>query len=291
MIKFSILIATYNSGKTLKQTLDSIRYQSYTKFEVIIIDNVSTDNTLDIVKEYADIVTRCISEKDTGLYSALNKGLNLATGDFVYVLGSDDCLHDYGVLKKIADILAENAIDVLSNPVIFVDREGIERDFTNEYSREEILSGRMLPHQGLFVALKIMQHYRFNEQNKIISDYEFLLRYVLDGGKISFTHINVAYFSGSGMSSGCVPGDKMWNLMLKEYLSLYQHVPLDFQYELNFLKTSFGFHDDSLIYPLKEFLIELLKRVKLFHYVQILRGKEQRHQCDLKYCRWCKRGT
>ena len=76
MLKISIIIATYNSEKTLKQTLDSIRYQTYENIETIVIDGLSTDDTLKIVKEYSDVVKRYISEKDTGIYNAFNKGIN-----------------------------------------------------------------------------------------------------------------------------------------------------------------------------------------------------------------------
>ena len=188
MIKFSIVIATYNSGKTLRQTLDSIRRQTYENIEVIVIDGMSTDDTIEIVAEYNDTVNKFISEKDTGIYNAFNKGINLATGDYICFIGSDDCYCHYGVFEDISRILDSiSEVNILSSPIICVDEENhSEHKMKNKYTKEEIFSGKMLPHPGLMVKRSIMERYGFNETYKIVSDYDFILRYILDGGEISY---------------------------------------------------------------------------------------------------------
>lgn len=175
--KISVIIATFNSGRTLRQTLDSIRYQTYKNVETIIIDGLSSDNTLEIINEYSDVVTKCISEKDSGIYEAFNKGINLATGDYIGFIGSDDCYIDYSVFDNIIKDLSVD-IDMISYPIVCIDEYyKNEYIFFNTLDKEDILTGKMLPHPGLFVKTKIMKKYMFNDKNKIISDYEFLLRY------------------------------------------------------------------------------------------------------------------
>ncbi len=125
--KISVIIATFNSGRTLRQTLDSIRYQTYKNVETIIIDGLSSDNTLEIINEYSDVVTKCISEKDSGIYEAFNKGINLATGDYIGFIGSDDCYIDYSVFDNIIKDLSVD-IDMISYPIVCIDEY-----YKNEY--------------------------------------------------------------------------------------------------------------------------------------------------------------
>ena len=113
---FSIIIPTFNAGKTLSFCLDSVLIQSFQDFEILIIDAVSSDNTMSIVEEYAAANTAItwISEKDKGIYDAMNKSISLAKGEWLYFLGSDDKLYDAEVLKKIMNSLNENhSLDVL----------------------------------------------------------------------------------------------------------------------------------------------------------------------------------
>lgn len=90
--KISIITVTYNAEKVLAKTLDSIRKQEYNNIESIIVDGASNDRTVDIIKEYSDVVTNWISESDKGLYDAMNKGLDMATGDYVWFLNAGDTI-------------------------------------------------------------------------------------------------------------------------------------------------------------------------------------------------------
>lgn len=104
-MKISIITVTYNSEKTLKDTLESVLKQTYKDYEHIIVDGLSKDNTIEIVKEYEKRYNgklRYISEKDTGLYDAMNKGIKMATGDIIGILNSDDIYAHENVLQEIA---------------------------------------------------------------------------------------------------------------------------------------------------------------------------------------------
>lgn len=284
-IKFSIVIATYNSEKTLRQTLNSIRYQSYKNIEVIVIDGLSTDNTLKIVKEYSDVITKFISEKDTGIYNAFNKGIDLATGDFICFIGSDDCYCNYAVFNTINRAIGNKDIDILSAPVIGVDEDNhSEYILKNTRKKVKILSGCMLPHQGLIVKLSIMKKYSFDESYKILADYKFLLRYIVDGGYISYIDIPIVYFSTNGISGNKEIGSPNWCLHLSEQCRIINELHLN-KYAYKQLK---GFFPDQGFKLVKTKIRRFLKIENIY---QKIKNKRQTHKCDLKICRWCNRYT
>src|ERR1700744_4382606 len=100
---FTIIIPTFNSEKTLQNALSSILSQNFTEFEILIVDGVSNDNTIKIVKENIekDKRIRFISEKDNGIFDAMNKGIELSLGEWLYFLGSDDRLHNSSILRSV----------------------------------------------------------------------------------------------------------------------------------------------------------------------------------------------
>ena len=116
-MKVSVITATWNSGKTLRTTLDSVLNQSYPDIEHIIVDGGSTDNTMEIIREYEPRYNgrlRYISEPDKGLYDAMNKGIRMATGEVVGILNSDDFYTSSDVVEKLEKELATNRVDAVS---------------------------------------------------------------------------------------------------------------------------------------------------------------------------------
>ena len=115
-LKVSIITITFNAAATLEDTIQSVLNQSYDNIEYLIIDGKSTDGTLDIISKYKDKISKVISEKDNGLYDAINKGINLATGDVIALLHADDFYIDQDVIKEYAKIFnADNADAVYAN--------------------------------------------------------------------------------------------------------------------------------------------------------------------------------
>ena len=92
--KFSIITVTYNAGKVLEDTIQSVIFQTYRNVEYIIVDGGSTDHTLEVANKYSDRISKIISEPDKGLYDAMNKGIRLATGDYLCFLNAGDELHE-----------------------------------------------------------------------------------------------------------------------------------------------------------------------------------------------------
>lgn len=293
MKKLSIIIATYNSSKTLKQALDSIKHQSFNNIETIIIDGLSQDSTMDIIRAYKDIVSIVVSERDSGIYNALNKGINLATGDYIYVLGSDDCLYDYDVIKNIMTKI-DNETLLLSGTVKIVDEiTKEERMINNRISKEEIFSGHMIPHQGMFVRSDVMKKYLFDENIKIIADYDFLVRYLIDGGEIYFVDDCVAYYSNGGKSSANV-GCHEWNLMVYEHFyCLGKNKLINSHLDL-YMNLLFGSGGKSKIkYHLKQLQRLVTAKFKILDFINKKLKKYKKgktiHYCKLNLCRWCKR--
>lgn len=287
-MKVSIIIATYNAGKTLRQALDSIKYQTYNDIETIVVDGKSTDDTLDIIKEYNDVVTKWISEKDQGIYDAFNKGIKMASGDYICFLGSDDCYCNYEVFSNIVNDLKNNG-NILSAPVFVIDDNNkLQIKMNNRIRKEDILSGSMVPHPGLFVKTSIMKKYLFNEKNKIISDYEFLVRYILDGGKINFVDYPVVFFSASGISGG-ERGSKQWCRRLYEHILLINRLNIEDKYLQKMLCNLCEIKEKNIAFFVKQIVKIPLEKLGLINKVKILLGKSNQHVCNLRYCRWCGR--
>ena len=288
MISISIVIATYNSAKTLKQTLDSIRYQTYKNLEVIIVDGLSNDDTLNIVREYADIVRTCISENDTGIYNAFNKGIDLAIGDYICFIGSDDCYCNYTVFDDVVKKMS-NFEDAYSFGVVGINNSNLlENRYKTKYINEEIFSGNMIPHPGLLVKTDILKKYKFNESNRIISDYEFLLRYIIDGGKIQFYDIPLVYFSEDGISSSTI-GSGNWIVRLTEHISLLHRFGLQ-KYTKNHIDLFFPITQlDSISYHFRCIKKIVRRKFGINDSYKKYFKFWKRHHCNLKICRWCGR--
>src|SRR5215217_1286863 len=122
-MKVSLITVTYNSEKYLSHCIASVRMQDYANIEYIVIDGSSTDKTLSIIREHATVVDKWISEKDSGMYDAINKGLKLATGDIIGILNSDDFLATNSTITKIVDCFKEKNIDSLYGDLVYVDEE------------------------------------------------------------------------------------------------------------------------------------------------------------------------
>ena len=124
--KFSIITVTYNAGKVLEDTIQSVITQTYKNVEYIIVDGKSTDGTMDIVNRYREHIHTIVSEPDKGLYDAMNKGIDLATGDYLCFLNAGDELHEDDTLQLIVHSLngEKELPDVIYGETAIVDEEG-----------------------------------------------------------------------------------------------------------------------------------------------------------------------
>lgn len=182
-MKISIVTACFNSEKTIKDTIKSVESQNHSDVEHIIVDGLSSDNTMGIVKASSNI-SRYISEIDSGIYDAMNKGINLATGEIIGTLNSDDFYFDNTVLSKVAELFKSRPdIDAIYADLVYVEQENTDK-IVRFWQSHDFLSGMFrkgwVPaHPTFFVRKDIYQeHGVFNLDYKIAADFELLYRFL-----------------------------------------------------------------------------------------------------------------
>lgn len=272
--KISIITATYNAADTLEQTIVSVINQTYSNKEYIIIDGGSTDGTIDIIKKYEDKISYWVSESDKGIYEAFNKGVRVATGDYIEFIGADDCFCDCDVISRVAEKI-EDTVDILSCCQYAVEEHtGYQKEYTNFLARNRATySGGMVPHGSMFVKKEILEKYPFDESYKIAGDYKFfLLAYYDTSIKIKYTDIFVLFFSANGASAD--------EEVYEENHRIVQelHLPKSFVC------------DNRSVW--RKVLRETLIRMGCFSKIKYLKDKMtlEKHHCNNRICRWCGRG-
>ncbi|MCO5237739.1 MAG: glycosyltransferase [Chitinophagaceae bacterium] len=182
-MKISLITATFNSAATLRDTLQSVQQQDHPDIEHLIIDGGSEDETLQIVSSFAHI-SKVVSEKDNGIYDAMNKGIALATGDVIGMLNSDDVYARPNVLSTVAKAFENPATQCSYANLQFVQRDDLNTVFrtwqAGPYNRRSFYFGWMPPHPTFFVRREVYNKVGlFNLQLGSAADYELMLRILL----------------------------------------------------------------------------------------------------------------
>lgn len=180
-MKVTIITATYNSESHLQETINSVLSQSYKDIEYIVIDGGSTDRTLEIIKENKDNISKYVSERDNGIYDALNKGIKLATGDIIGFLNSDDVYNNSDVVSEIVQTFKNTNSDIVYGNIVYMsngeDKKMIRYWKSNDFRPESLKFGWMPPHPSLYCRKKVYDESgSFYDSFKIAADYEFILR-------------------------------------------------------------------------------------------------------------------
>lgn len=179
-MKISIITITYNSAKTLQRALDSIQNQTYKDIEHIIVDGASTDGTVDVIEAYAKQHknVRWVSEKDDGIYNALNKGIRMATGDVIGFLHSDDRLNSSDSIEQIANAFVDSKADVVYGDLQYCRGEKVVRRWkSNAFNPCALKYGWMPPHPTVYVRKEVYEQVGpYDEWFRISADYDMLLR-------------------------------------------------------------------------------------------------------------------
>lgn len=207
MPTFSIITVVYNGAQLLPGTIESVQRQNYPHFEYLVIDGGSTDGTVDLIKSYASQMPalRWISEKDKGLYDAMNKGLRLATGDFVWFLNCGDQIHNDNTLEKLAQA-TDNQTDVLYGETLLVDENRKPAGTMSELSTRKIpdqlnwrdyLGGMLVVHQSFIPRRAIAQEYI---AGNLCADYDWCIRILKKSRKNVNAGIILSDYLMGGMS-------------------------------------------------------------------------------------------
>ncbi len=199
-VKISIVMPVYNSGRVLETAIESVLLQTYTNYELIIIDGGSTDNTKEIVKKYKDQIKIFVSEKDKGYADALNKGIKRATGDYYIMLAADDYLLS-GALKDFSDELAEET-DVWCGNMYCIKEANMMTRFARVNDVKKIKYGKVLAHPACFFKIKSFDTFGYYDIDlPVNSDREILLRWFDKGAKFQLSDKYITVFSCKGMST------------------------------------------------------------------------------------------
>ncbi|MCB0648953.1 MAG: glycosyltransferase [Saprospiraceae bacterium] len=182
-MKVSIITATYNSASTIADTVKSVADQSYSNIEHLIIDGLSKDNTLDIVKSYGDERIKILSGKDNGIYDAMNKGIDAANGDIIGILNSDDFYASSKIIEQVVGVFNQYGVDTVYGDLDFVDpiqtSKVVRRWISGEFYRPNFTKGWMPPHPTFFVKREAYEKYgQFRLDMGSSADYELMLRFL-----------------------------------------------------------------------------------------------------------------
>ena len=225
-MKLSIITATYNSERTLRDTMESILSQTFQDFEYIIVDGASKDATLDIIREYEPRFQgkmRYLSEPDKGIYDAMNKGFAMATGDVIGILNSDDFFTSEDVLQAVVDGFAGEYVDAVYADIHFVGTDDLTkcvRYYSSSVFRPWMMRFGMIPAHPSFYCRKAVydQYGSFDTTYRIAADFEILLRLI-------FIHrIRTRYvkkdFVTMRLGGASTTGYGSWSLIMKEHLQI-----------------------------------------------------------------------
>jgi len=250
-MKISIITPTYNSEDTIKETLQSISNQTYRNIEHIVVDGLSSDNTCQILKEKSP-QSILISEKDDGLYYAMNKGIKRATGDVISILNSDDVYYEDSVLDVVSEEFKNADIDVLYGHILFFgsnDKTKIVRIWkTGPIRRALVFLGWIMPHPAVFLRKRVYEEIGlFDTSFKNSADYDFLLRIIrLKKYKIKFCdNFFVKMRTGGTSDLTFIEKIKEWWVLIKIFNKNYGIYPVWFFVTrptikiLQFFKTKF----------------------------------------------------
>jgi glycosyltransferase involved in cell wall biosynthesis len=181
-MKVSLITVTYNSAAYLQDCIDSVVQQRYPDIEHIVIDGGSTDGTLDIIKKYDNHIAKWVSEKDKGMYDAINKGIAMATGDIVGILNSDDMFASNDVVEAIVNSFNEHQLDAVYGDLVYVNKTNtkpIRLWHGKSYKRYRFNYGWMPAHPTFYLRREIIDQFGGYESHYFTAaDYEFMARYL-----------------------------------------------------------------------------------------------------------------
>lgn len=226
---FSIITVTYNCKDDLEKTVKSVSNQVLRDFEHIIIDGKSTDGTVDVIKKYGEDIDYCVSEKDKGIYDAMNKGVKASKGELLFFLNAGDIFYDNKVLEEVRDFYINNnkpsglygGINYI-NPIKGIEYEEIIKE---EIDFKKIKMGKMIRHQSLFLRKDVFERTgMFDLEYGLGGDYEFECRLFLEGIKCVYFDRVIANFYGGGAGGNLFKAYKVKAKIIKDKFGKFNYI-------------------------------------------------------------------
>jgi glycosyltransferase involved in cell wall biosynthesis len=251
--KISIITVVYNGKEYLEETIKSVIDQDFKDFEYIVVDGKSTDGTVDVIKKHEKYIDKWVSEKDRGIYDAMNKGSKSARGEYLYFLNAGDYFCDKNVLKKINQHLK---YDLVVGSIV---RKYPNYDFIHSLNNESIKNikhGKMPPHQGSFIKKDVFDKLKgYNIEYKSSGDLDFFCKFYKNNNSYIVIDKNIAFMPSGGMSSNKnISVNESYQIIKKHFGLLYAYL-----YYLNKMIIEQGVKKILIFLGLRSIYEKLLK--------------------------------
>jgi glycosyltransferase involved in cell wall biosynthesis len=195
----TVITVVFNAVDSIEQTINGVLGQTYENIEYIVIDGKSNDGTLEIIKKYSDKITRWISEEDKGVYDAMNKGVAMATGEWINFMNAGDVFCDKNTVESLFEGISEDTDLVYGNAIEKLVSGGAKNLEAGE-NLENLWKGALFGHESLFVKSNIIKNNLFNLKYKVAADYDFIMKCFYKGYKFEKVGVDVLLFSLPGFS-------------------------------------------------------------------------------------------
>jgi glycosyltransferase involved in cell wall biosynthesis len=250
---FSIITICYNEEKTIKKTCESVVRQKYRNFEWIVVDGKSTDNTLKIINKYKKCITNLSSEKDEGIYSAMNKGIKKSRGEYLLFLNGGDNLKNQDVLQEVSDFIQKDnkKTEIYYGNLLYSNGEVV--DYKKSVLDKKFFVNKTIAHQATFIKRNLFSKYgKYDEHYKIVSDYDFWIKVIIvNKVKTKYLPIIISVFDPKGAST--------------DYKLAKQQIE-----ERNKVLLKYGMinKSEASIWKIKWFLLTLLKKIGVYNIIR-----------------------
>ncbi|WP_455638545.1 glycosyltransferase family 2 protein [Parabacteroides sp.] len=224
-MKVSIITSCFNRENTIRDSIESVLSQDYSDIEYIVIDGASTDKSVDIINEYRESIASFISEPDSGMYEGINKGIQLATGDIIGLLHSDDVLYAQNTISQIIKRFKETDADIIYGDGLFVDHDNlnkvIRRWISGQYNKNKIKMGWLPLHPTVYIKRDCFNQIGYYDESfKIAADSDFLIRsFYKNNFKISYLNEFFVRMRMGGVSTSITKTIIKW----KEDIRMYRN--------------------------------------------------------------------
>lgn len=224
-MKISIITSCFNREATIRGCIESVLAQDYPNIEYIVVDGASKDNSLAIINEYKDKISKIISEPDHGMYEGINKGIRAATGDIIGLVHSDDFLYSPNTISRIVEKFQQTGADFLYGDGLFVNPENTSKVVRNwvggDYRLWKVKHGWLPLHPTCYIRRDVMEKRGlYNETFKIAADSDLLFRYLLGGDlSVAYLHEYIVRMRMGGLSTDSAKRKQMWREDIRMYHS------------------------------------------------------------------------
>lgn len=222
-MKVSIITTCYNRAATIQGAIESVLAQDFPDIEYIIVDGLSNDGSTDVINEYKGKAARIVSERDHGMYEAINKGIRMATGEIIGLVHSDDFLYDSHVISDVVKRFEETDADFIYGDGVYVNAEDTSKLVRNwiggSYSRWKVRCGWLPLHPTCYIKRDVMMREGlYDESFKIAADTDLLVRYLYQAHlKVEYLHRRIIRMRMGGLSTDSEKRRQMWNEDIRLY--------------------------------------------------------------------------